>query len=77
MTAAEPRTPGAERARRHRQRERAGLKVFRVAVNHYAAVDRLIALGRLSEEAAADDGATARALEQLLADALQMKKRNA
>jgi hypothetical protein len=44
----------AERVKRHRRRQRAGLAVFRVAVPEHAAVQALLQSGRLTPEAALD-----------------------
>ncbi len=57
----------AERARKHRRREREGLQHLAIDVPHEV-IDRLIAENYLTEAEAADRHATGKALETFLAD---------
>ncbi len=57
----------AERARKHRRREREGLLHLGIDVPHEV-IDRLIAQNYLTEAEAADRHATGKALETFLAD---------
>ncbi|HYE70100.1 MAG TPA: hypothetical protein VD932_01080 [Aquabacterium sp.] len=68
-------TPGASRARLCRQRQKLGLRIYKLELDDAAIEDALIAAGRLSDEDAADHAAKECALEQLLLDVL--KRRNA
>ncbi len=60
----------AERARKHRQREREGLLHLGIDVPHEV-IDRLIAENYLTEAEAADRHATGKALESFLADQIE------
>ena len=57
----------AERARKHRRREREGLQHLGIDVPHEV-IDRLITENYLTEGEAADRHATGKALETFLAD---------
>ncbi len=60
----------AERARKHRRREREGLQHLAIDVPHEV-IDQLIAENYLTEAEAADRHATGKALETFLADQIR------
>ena len=56
------RSPCANRAQRYRQRQRDGVKVFRIPLNMEIAITGLILTGHLTDEAALDDANVTAAL---------------
>jgi hypothetical protein len=58
----------AERMKRYRVRQHAGIRIAALEVDAHAVAERMISSGRLSEVDAMNDAAVDRALERLIAE---------
>jgi hypothetical protein len=59
---------GAERQRRHRALDRAGIKVLRVKTKYFAFVEALLVAGRLTEESALQRSSVEAEASEILAE---------